>query len=98
MLDGWRIWTVTNTTGGDITLNVSGSNEEPAYMFSFADASLNFTNCAYFTDKFNEPKFYDGGCGGAGNSRHEDWKFFPDSVMNLFPLIEKVDKRLDPPQ
>ena len=96
MLDGWRVWTCYNGTSATIQVNVTASNDEPAYMFSFADSHMNFVNCCYFTDKFNEPKFYDGGCGGTGaNARHEDWKFFPDSVMNFYPLIEKIDKRLD---
>lgn len=95
-IDGWRMWTVTNPTGSVVTINVSATAEEPVYMWSFADASLNFTNCSYLTDKFNEIKFINGGCGGSSNTtRHEDWKFFPDNVMDFGPLMDKVDARLD---
>lgn len=95
-IDGWRIWTVTNPTSSAVTINVSATPEEPAYMWSFNDASLNFTDCYYLTDKFNETKFMHGGCGGSSNStRHEDWIFFPDNVMDFNPLMDKVDARLD---
>lgn len=95
-MHGYRIWTITNYTGNVTQVNVTASNEEPAYMFSFTDASLNFNNCCYLTDKFNEPKYYVGGCGGTGTGiRHESWEFFPDNVFDFSPLFAKVDARLD---
>lgn len=96
VIDGWRLWTVTNPTSSAVTINISATEEAPAYVWSFTDASLNFTNCFYLTDKFNEIKFIHGGCGGSSNStRHEDWVFFPVTVMDFNPLLDKVDDRLD---
>ena len=68
VIHGYRLWTVTNPTASEVSVNVSASAAEPAYMWSMADSSLNFTNATYFVDKFNEVKFYNGGCGGSSNT------------------------------
>lgn len=90
------MWTVTNPTSSNVTINISATAAEPAYFWAFEDASLDFVNCSYLSDKFGHLKFVNGGCGGTGaNSRHEDWKFWPEDTIDFTDLFAKVDKRLD---
>lgn len=96
LLHGYRMWTVTNPTSSIVTVNVSGSAAEPAYMWTYADTHLNFVDCCYLSDKFGHLKFVNGGCGGSiTTTRHEDWKFWPEEAIDFTDLFAKVDKRLD---